>query len=127
MMDWGRYKNFSADEFKCSHCGENKMTAEFMDKLQHLRTSFNKPMTITSGYRCPKHPIEAAKPTPGAHASGQAADIALQGADAHRLLQLALELGFTGIGVQQKGSGRFIHLDTIPNQPEFPRPTVWSY
>lgn len=84
-------------------------------------------MKISSGYRCPKHPIEAAKPTPGAHASGMAADIALQGADAHRLLQLALELGFTGIGVQQKGSGRFLHLDTLPNSLATPRPTVWSY
>jgi len=37
---------------------------------------------------------------------------------------LALELGFTGIGVQQKGTGRFPHLDTLE---EPPRPNVWSY
>lgn len=127
MIDWQRYKNFSSDEFKCSHCGANEMKPEFMDKLQHLRASFNRPMKITSGYRCPAHPIEAAKSRPGAHASGQAADVAVQGADAHRLLQLALDLGFTGIGVQQKGSGRFIHLDTLQNSFDTPRPTVWSY
>ena len=28
---------------------------------------------------------------------------------------------------QQKGSGRFIHLDTLENSEERPRPTVWSY
>ena len=127
MMDWSKYKNFSADEFKCSHCGSNEMKPEFMDKLQQLRNAYNKPMRITSGYRCPKHPIEAAKTKPGAHASGMAADVGVQGAEAHRLLQLALELGFTGIGVQQKGAGRFLHLDTISNQPDSPRPTVWSY
>jgi zinc D-Ala-D-Ala carboxypeptidase len=36
---------------------------------------------------------------------------------------MALEAGFTGIGVQQKGTGRFLHLDTLENL----RPTVWSY
>lgn len=127
MMDWGKYKNFTADEFKCSHCGANEMKPEFMDRLQQLRTAYNKPMKITSGYRCPKHPIEVAKGKPGAHASGMAADIGVQGAESHRLLQLALELGFTGIGVQQKGTGRFLHLDLIPTSIDFPRPTVWSY
>jgi zinc D-Ala-D-Ala carboxypeptidase len=39
-------------------------------------------------------------------------------------LRLAFKLGFTGIGVQQKGSGRFIHLDTMEGGT---RPTVWSY
>jgi hypothetical protein len=33
-------------------------------------------------------------------------------------------MGFTGIGVQQKGSRRFIHLDVLQNPP---RPNVWSY
>lgn len=126
-MNWDKYKNFSADEFKCSHCGANEMKEEFMDRLQALRTAYNKPMKITSGYRCSKHPIETAKDKPGAHASGMAADVGIQGAEAHRLLQLALELGFTGIGVQQKGSGRFLHLDIIKNDPDAPRPTVWSY
>ena len=127
MMDWGKYKNFTVDEFKCSHCGANEMKPEYMDRLQQLRTAYNKPMQITSGYRCPKHPIEAAKPTPGPHSTGRAADVSVQGADAHRLLQLALEMGFTGIGVQQKGSGRFLHLDDISNASGSPRPTVWSY
>lgn len=127
MIDWGKYKNFSPKEFSCSHCGANEMRVEFMDRLQNLRNAFNKPMSVSSGYRCPRHPIEAAKAKPGAHASGMAADILVHGADAHRLLQLALELGFTGVGVQQKGMGRFLHLDTLPNSSDTPRPTVWSY
>jgi uncharacterized protein YcbK (DUF882 family) len=83
-------------------------------------------MTVTSGYRHPTHPIEAAKAAPGAHSTGRAVDIAVQGADAVRLIALAIAEGFTGIGVQQKGSGRFIHLDDLPSGA-FPRPTVWSY
>jgi hypothetical protein len=54
------------------------------------------PMKVTSGYRCPQHPIEAKKARPGAHASGQAVDIGVQGSDAHTLLRMALEAGFTG-------------------------------
>jgi uncharacterized protein YcbK (DUF882 family) len=123
-MDWSKYPNFKADEFKCSHCGKNEMKPDFLTKLQALRTTYGKPMRVTSGYRCPQHPIEAKKAAPGAHASGCAVDIGVEGADAHRLLTLALGAGFTGIGVQQKGTGRFIHLDTMTTGA---RPTVWSY
>jgi zinc D-Ala-D-Ala carboxypeptidase len=123
-MDWSKYPNFKADEFKCSHCGKNEMKPEFLTKLQALRTTYGKPMRVTSGYRCPQHPIEAKKAAPGAHASGCAVDIGVEGLDAHRLLTLALGAGFTGIGVQQKGTGRFIHLDTMTTGA---RPTIWSY
>lgn len=123
-MNWAEYENFSESEFKCSHCGKVNMQPEFMEKLQMLRTAFAKPMRVTSGYRCPEHPIEARKATPGAHASGRAADIAVQGTEAHELLRLAFYFRFSGIGVQQKGRGRFIHLDTLT---EPPRPNVWSY
>jgi len=123
-MDWKKYPNFTAAEFACSHCGANEVKESLLEKLQVLRTKYGKPMKITSGYRCPKHPIEAKKTAPGAHASGLACDVGVTGGEAHEILKLAFELGFTGIGVQQKGTGRFIHLDlmTSPN-----RPTVWSY
>jgi zinc D-Ala-D-Ala carboxypeptidase len=123
-MDWSRYPNFKKSEFDCSHCGKNEMQPDFMAALQSLRTSYGKPMRITSGYRCPQHPIEAKKAAPGAHASGRAADIGVEGRDAFLLLKLAFAQGFTGIGVQQKGAGRFIHLDTVITGP---RPNVWSY
>ncbi len=124
-MDWN-YPNFTRKEMAC-RCGCNSEGIQpvLMDKLQELRTRYGKPMTITSGYRCPKHPAEATKTTPGAHALGLAADIGVQGAEAYEVLKLAFELGFTGIGVQQKGSGRFIHLDVATTQ--LPRPTTWSY
>ena len=123
-MNWSDYPNFSAKEFNCHHCGANEMNPEFMAKLQQLRTVYGAPMRITSGYRCPQHPIEAKKAAPGPHTSGQACDISVQGAEAHRLLKLALEAGFTGIGVQQEGLGRFLHLDTLESKN---RPTIWSY
>ena len=122
MIDWQRYPNFLESEFKCSHCGANDMKEEFMDRLQHLRSTFNKSMRISSGYRCAKHPVEAKKPEPGAHTTGLACDVALEGADAHRLVGLALQLGFKGVGIQQKGQGRFLHLDLATDHPR-----LWSY
>jgi hypothetical protein len=63
----------------------------------------------------PNIPIEAKKARPGAHASGQAADVVVRGEEAHRLLKIALQVGFTGIGVQQKGEGRFYP----PRRPKY--------
>lgn len=118
---WAEYPNFSKSEFDCQQTGENQMQHAFMVRLQRLRTAFGKPMVISSGYRSPTHSIEAKKDEPGTHAQGIACDIAIDRGDAVRLLHLALEAGFTGIGIQQKGSGRFIHLDTREH------PTIWSY
>lgn len=124
-MDWNKYPNFSAKEFQCSHCGEEFMREEFIKMLQALRTEYGLPMTITSGYRCQHHPIEAAKHFPGAHSMGIAADVSVSGADAYRLVKMAMKLGFTGVGVQQRGAGRFVHLDI--RNGEFPTPSIWSY
>jgi zinc D-Ala-D-Ala carboxypeptidase len=124
-MNWTDYPNFSEAEFRCKHSGKVSMSPVFMRRLQHLRDVYGKPMLITSGFRDATHPIEAKKAKPGPHNTGQAADVAVQGEDARRLIQLAITLGFTGIGVQQKGGGRFIHLDDLGQG--WPRPTIWSY
>jgi zinc D-Ala-D-Ala carboxypeptidase len=121
QAQWNLYPNFSKREFNCKHTGENQMNHDFMFKLQQLRVIYARPMLITSGYRSPKHPIEARKSTVGTHAQGIACDIAVSGPDAIRLISLAIDLGFNGIGVQQKGASRFIHLDTRAI------PAIWSY
>jgi zinc D-Ala-D-Ala carboxypeptidase len=119
---------FTQDEMRCQcGCGAEGMHSEFMDRLTSLRADWGQPMIVTSAYRCPNHPIEAKKSKPGAHASGRAVDIAIQGEDAYKLLCAILGHGFTGIGVQQKGSGRFIHIDDLTKEEGWPRPTVWSY
>lgn len=101
------------------------MDVEFMEKLQQLRNEYGKPIYITSGYRHPSHPIEAAKDKPGVHSTGCAVDIAANGWEAYKIVKLAYKYGFTGVGVNQTGdSGRFVHLDTLD---DFPRPNLWSY
>jgi uncharacterized protein YcbK (DUF882 family) len=104
-----------------------------MDKLQKLREAVGKPLTITSGYRSIDHSIEAAKiadgKPAGSHTTGKAVDVACERGFAYQVLFAAVKLGFTGIGVQQSGSRRFLHLDTVGVDDNFhvPRPALWSY
>lgn len=113
----------------CKHCGKQGMRESTLDRLEVLRRAYNKPMHIPSAYRCADHPIEKKKVEPGSHSHGCAVDVAVQGADAFRLIRLAIEYGFTGIGVSQRaGQPRFIHIDDAATS-EFglARPNVWSY
>ena len=103
------------------------MDDTFMQRLDQLREDMGFAFPVTSAYRCAKHPIEARKKAPGAHTTGRAVDIAVQGEKAYRLIEGAIELKFKGIGIKQKGQGRFIHLDDIPSSPSRPRPWIWSY
>ncbi len=129
VRDWSRYAPlFEEREFACKHCGQCHMLPSFMDKLYSLRQKYGKAMIPSSGYRCPDHPVEAGKSNgPGVHTMGCAADILVSGRDAFRLLELAIAEGFTGIGIQQKGGGRYLHLDTAPDGLRFVRPIIWSY
>lgn len=123
-MDWSKYPNFNADEFNCTHTGKNEMKPDFMEKLQELRNLYGKAMTITSGYRDVTHPVEAKKAQGGVHTMGIACDVSCNGSEAFLIMKYAQLVGFTGIGVSQKGNGRFIHLDTHEGTP---RPNIWSY
>lgn len=122
-MNWNDYPNFEAREFNCKHTGHNRMDANFMARLQALRTEYGKPMVVTSGYRDPSHPVEAKKRKPGTHAKGRAVDIACYGAEAFKLVQLAQKHGFAGIGVARN----FIHLDDCTPYDGFSRPFLWVY
>lgn len=127
-----RWPNFKPEEFmcKCGSCDAESgllMNAETMDKLQLLRSESNFSFQITSGYRCANHPDEKKKKTPGAHGHGQGIDIFIRGKKAFHLTCNAEKFGFTGIGISQKGSHRFIHLDDMSNTALRPRPWVWSY
>lgn len=124
-MNWSDYPNFSEAEMRCRQTGECGMHPDHMARLQRVRDEFGKPMPVTSGYRSPRHSIEAAKSAPGVHTTGRATDVGVCGADALELVGIAIKHGFTGIGVNQRGGSRFIHLDDAPSG--FPRPMIWSY
>ena len=115
---------FTEAELKCQHCGKYEFDAGFLAILNRIRADCGFPLVVTSGYRCVDHPIEAAKPYTGSHTTGKAVDLAVSHKQAHKLLHVALMCGITGIGVNQTGNRRFIHLDMSDVAP---RPTVWSY
>jgi zinc D-Ala-D-Ala carboxypeptidase len=100
------------------------MDGDFMELMDSIRAMAGFPFVVTSGYRCPDHPIEARKSAPGAHTTGKAIDIAVTGHRALRLIELAQQAGIQRIGVNQKGNGRFIHLDVCDDRPS---PAIWSY
>jgi uncharacterized protein YcbK (DUF882 family) len=126
-----RWPNFSNTEMhcRCGYCqsGMSAMDPDFLDRLQFLRTVYGKPMVVSSGHRCARHPAELGKSKTGEHTLGLAVDVRCHGADALRLLQLALELGFNRIGVSQKGNSRFLHLGVSPIGGPLPSPALWSY
>ena len=127
--DKSSWPNFSFKEMACTHCNENNMDQQFMYILQQIRQDAGA-LTISSGFRCADHPIEAKKEKLGAHTFGKAADIACRGTKALAVIYAALNHGIEGIGVSQAGENRFIHLDTMNNgddEGRFPRPTIWSY
>jgi len=120
-------EHFSDKELQCHcGCGKQEMKIGFMSLLESLRMTFNYPMIISSAYRCPAYNEKVSTTGKhGPHTTGCAVDVVISGRRAYELLRLAFVCGFTGIGIQQKGDKRFIHLDSL--MVDYPRPRIWSY
>ena len=105
--------NFSRAEMTCRcGCGLDLMDEQFMKMLQQLRNQLG-PLPITSGVRCEKHNHESGGYPKSAHLQSKGADIRIFGPRALQLVEEARRIGFSGIGISQKGDKffRFIHLD----------------
>ena len=125
------YPFFKATELQCKcrfpSCKKHGMDDEFMELVGRLREIEMRPLIVVSAYRCPEHNQRCSTTgASGPHTTGKAIDISDAGETAYNLVQSALDLGFTGIGIQQKGPwrGRFIHLDILEGDK---RPRIWSY
>jgi uncharacterized protein YcbK (DUF882 family) len=119
---------FKKKELSCK-CGCNAIEFDltFLAKLNDIREECGFSFPISSAYRCPNHPIEARKEVKGAHTHGKAVDILASGENALEIIRVAQKHGIQRIGIQQKGSGRFIHLDACTEDDGFPCPAIWSY
>ena len=129
LYDYSRWPNFPKHELICKHTGlENPNVNEFielMDRVQWMRTKLHTPFNVRSAYRHPTHPEEVKKVTPGQHTIA-AIDINLNDTSKYfDFLELALVMGFTGVGINCKGAykNHFIHLDMRPFKDRF----IWSY
>lgn len=124
-MSW---KHFHRAEFGCRGtdcCAHSNLIDDgLLDVLDALREAVGFPLTVTSGYRCPAHNVKVSSTgIDGPHTTGRAADLGVDRERAVLVLEKALALPFTGIGINQKGAGRFIHLDTVPRAGR----AIWSY
>lgn len=120
-MSW---KYFKKEDFKCKCCDQNLIDDKLIDLLDELRELVGFPLPVTSGYRCPEHNAKVSSTgLDGPHTTGKAADLGVSRERAVKVLEVALKMEFTGIGVNQKGEARFVHLDIVPR----PSRTCWSY
>lgn len=109
-------KSFKVSEFACH--GNGCCTTVLIDEqlviyLQKIRDHFGKPVTITSGYRCPKHNRNVGGATGSRHAKGQAADIVVEGVAPREVAKYAESIGVLGIGLYETSrDGYFTHIDT---------------
>lgn len=108
--------NFSSNEFDChgkNCCSETIVEQDLINYLQKIREHFNKPVHISSGYRCPVHNKNVNGATGSRHVKGMAADIYIDGIAPVEIAKYAESIGVLGIGLYEtQKDGFFVHVDT---------------
>lgn len=103
-------KWFKRAEFECKcNCGFNAVDAELIWVLDDVREHFGKPVTVTSGCRCPEHNAKIGGAPGSKHKLGIAADIRVKDVatkDVYDYLDKKYE-GKYGIG----HANSFTHID----------------
>ena len=109
------YKYFKMREFRCPMAKTEKMSHEFVQKLDKARGLANTPFRITSGWRSPEYQEDLRKrgyhtaTGQSPHEKGVAADIFVKNDDCRSRIFLALqEVGFNRFG----NASNFIHVDS---------------
>lgn len=103
--------HFSAYEFKCKDGSEHPIDPTLIKMLEVIRTHFDAPVIVTSGYRSPEYNKRVGGAPNSYHTKGMAADIAVRGIHAHEVYKFANERFPTG-GVGKYAS--WTHIDCRP-------------
>ncbi len=113
----------------CQGTGELLVVPEFFSLMDRLRKEFGRPIIVNSWYRSAEYNALISKTGPAGPHTKAAVDIAIYGALALELANIAFRLGFTGFGWKQHGPhrARFLHLDTLGDRISGPRPWIWTY
>lgn len=108
--------NFGSREFDCHGngcCSQTLINPQLVKYVQQIRDHFNKPITVTSGYRCPIHNRNVGGATGSRHSRGDAADIVVQDISSREVAKYAESIGIKGIGLYEtQKDGYFTHIDT---------------
>ena len=115
MLDEFLRPHFRRREFACKggdNCcgGAAPVDDRLVTGLQILRSIVNRPITITSGFRCVKHNASIGGSERSQHTLGKAADIRCAGFTSEELAEAAErvdEFRDGGIGIYQS----FVHVD----------------
>ena len=122
-----KFKYFNIYEFdqKDMPGSGRNMSMVFVEMLDILREGTGFPMVVSSGWRSPEHNADISTTgLNGPHTTGRAADIrCTDPATAHTIIKMAMQSGFTGIGL----ASSFIHLDNLTRKEGFSRPAFWTY
>ena len=113
---------FKAREFRCRDGSDAIMIDQtLVVLLQAIREHFNKPITITSGYRTAAHNAVVGGAKSSQHLLGRAADIQVAGVSVEAVAAYAESLmpDRGGVGRYPVKAGRakgWVHVDTRPNK-----------
>jgi uncharacterized protein YcbK (DUF882 family) len=107
-------KHFKLSEFACPCCNLVMLHPKLLAKLVELRNILERPVYITSGYRCSRYNQEVGGVANSYHRIGLAADIKVKDINLIELLGCAEEIDFAGIGFYEKKN--FLHLDVRPTK-----------
>lgn len=109
-------KDFKVLEFACHGsgcCSTVKIDSKLIEYLQKIRDHFDKPVIVSSGYRCAKHNKAVGGATGSYHAKGRAADIMVKDVTPAEVAKYAESISIKGIGLYETNSdGHFVHIDT---------------
>lgn len=109
-----RWRHFKLEEFDCPCCGANKMSFDFIDKLEVARRLADCPLVVTSGYRCKKHNEEVNGSSRSAHLRGLAADIKCASAQMrYQVVDALLWVGFERLIIYPE----HVHVDADITKP----------
>ena len=114
--------DFKVRELRCRDGSDTVMVDEvLMLLLQCIREHFNKPITITSGYRTAAHNKSVGGAKSSQHLLGKAADIQVADTTVEAVAAYAESLmpDWGGVGRYPVKAGRtkgWVHVDTRPNK-----------
>lgn len=102
-------KNFNSNEFKCPCCGKQNINKTLVEKLEVLRSLLGgRAITITSGYRCPKHNKAVNGSTGSLHTKNTAVDLQVKGLKPYEVYYYASKVFENGgVGIYKN----HIHVD----------------
>jgi uncharacterized protein YcbK (DUF882 family) len=106
--------HFNLSEFACPCCQKVMLHPLLLSKLIALRAVLERPVSITSGYRCSAYNRKVGGVGNSYHCIGLAADIQVKEINLIDLLAYAEERDFHGIGFYEKK--HFLHLDVRPTK-----------